>query len=180
MARLASLLEDEMEDWNYKSARDLDLKSGDAIKCVRREAGLGTRVASSLRWLMVRAYLKGFHRLEVDRRDRLPKELPFIMAANHSSHLDALVLASILPARLNSIVFPIAAGDTFFETRPAAAFASLFMNALPIWRRNCGAHSMEILRDRLEEEPCGYIIFPEGTRSRTGDMARFKPGVGKP
>jgi 1-acyl-sn-glycerol-3-phosphate acyltransferase len=80
---------------------------------------------------------------------------------------------------MNSKVFPVAAGDTFFETPVAAAFASLFMNALPLWRRHCGAHALEDLRKRLVEEPCGYILFPEGSRSRTERMASFKPGVGR-
>jgi 1-acyl-sn-glycerol-3-phosphate acyltransferase len=166
-------------EWKYRSARDLDLKSSDALKSVRREVGLATRITTTLRWLLVRVYLKWVHRLEVGGLEHLPKELPFVMVANHASHLDALMLASILPPRINCSVFPIAAGDTFFETKPTAAFASLFMNALPIWRRNCGAHSLEILRERLTEEPCGYVIFPEGTRSRTGEMGRFKPGIGK-
>lgn len=52
------------------------------------------------------------------------------------------------------------------------------MNALPMWRNNCGRHAIEELRSRLIEEPCGFILFPEGTRSRTGEIAPFKPGLG--
>jgi 1-acyl-sn-glycerol-3-phosphate acyltransferase len=37
---------------------------------------------------------------------------------------------------------------------------------------------MAELRDRLVEEPAIYLLFPEGTRSRTGDIGTFKPGLG--
>jgi 1-acyl-sn-glycerol-3-phosphate acyltransferase len=100
------------------------------------------------------------------------------MVANHSSHLDVLVLATALPLRLRNCVFPLAAGDTFFETPAVAAFAASMMNALPLWRKNCGHHAIDALRDRLIREPCGYILFPEGTRSRSGNMGSFRHGIG--
>jgi 1-acyl-sn-glycerol-3-phosphate acyltransferase len=59
-----------------------------------------------------------------------------------------------------------------------AAFAAGLMNALPMWRKNCGRHAIDALRQRLIDEPCAYILFPEGTRSRTGQMGPFKHGVG--
>jgi len=100
------------------------------------------------------------------------------MVANHSSHLDAMLLATALPPKLRNCVFPLAAGDTFFETPAVAVFATGMMNALPMWRKNCGHHAMEALRDRLIGEPSGYILFPEGTRSRTGEIAPFRHGIG--
>jgi len=166
------------EDWKYQPAADLELSSRERFRSTQREVGLVTAILTTLRWALLRTYLRTFHRLSVEGEEHLPKRLPFVLVANHSSHLDALVLASILPAGLNRLVFPIAAGDTFFETRKAAAFASLFMNALPIWRKRCGAHSLDQLKGRLVAEPCGYVVFPEGTRSRSGTMARFKPGIG--
>jgi 1-acyl-sn-glycerol-3-phosphate acyltransferase len=98
--------------------------------------------------------------------------------SNHCGHLDALVLAASLPRALRRIVLPVAAGDTFFESPAMAAFAAWCLNALPLWRKNAGRHAMEELRKRLLDEPCGYILFPEGTRSRTGQMGPFKAGMG--
>ena len=59
-----------------------------------------------------------------------------------------------------------------------AAFAAGIMNALPLWRKKCGPHALQQLRQRLVEEPCAYILFPEGARSRDGAMLPFKPGLG--
>jgi 1-acyl-sn-glycerol-3-phosphate acyltransferase len=88
------------------------------------------------------------------------------------------VLASPLPWWLRDRIFPIPAGDVFFEVPAVAAFAALVVNALPMWRKNCGPQALLELRQRLTEEPCAYILFPEGGRSRDGKMRPFKSGLG--
>src|SRR5260370_23374274 len=129
-------------------------------------------------WAFIRTYLALWHRLRIVDRRHLPDRLPFVLVANHASHLDALVLASPLPWWLRDRIFPIAAGDVFFEVPAVAAFAALAVNALPMWRKNCGPQAMRELRQRLTEEPCAYILFPEGGRSRDGKMRPFKSGLG--
>jgi 1-acyl-sn-glycerol-3-phosphate acyltransferase len=167
-----------MDDWKLQPARDLDLPIRARWRSARRESGLIEALAQSAWWPLVRAYLAVAHRLTIDGREHLPASPPFILVANHASHLDAICLAAALPFRIRVRVFPVAAGDTFFETPALSAFAALCLNAIPLWRRNCGAHDLLDLRARLVDEPCGYILFPEGTRSRTGEMAAFKPGLG--
>ena len=54
----------------------------------------------------------------------------------------------------------------------------MMLNALPMWRKRCGSHAMQELRDRLLGDPAIYLLFPEGTRTRDGQMGRFKPGLG--
>ncbi|MGV3532634.1 MAG: lysophospholipid acyltransferase family protein [Chthoniobacteraceae bacterium] len=168
-----------MDEWNYQPARDLGLPESARLQSLRREVGLaGATSCLAWRWLM-RSYLAGMHRLEMHGREHLPAEPSFVLVANHSSHLDAVTLASAVPVRHVGRVFPIAAGDTFFTKAASSIFATACMNALPIWRKNCGAHSLDDLRARLLEDRCIYIIFPEGTRTRTGQMAPFKPGLGR-
>jgi 1-acyl-sn-glycerol-3-phosphate acyltransferase len=167
-----------METWKLEPAHDHGLSSGERHKSLRRESGLIDTGLHIAWWSWVRLYLASWHRLEILGRGHIPSKLPFVLVANHASHLDALVLAAPLPWRLRDQIFPIAAGDTFFETPATAAFAALLLNALPLWRKKCGPHAIEELRQRLVEEPCAYILFPEGTRSRNGDMSAFKPGLG--
>src|SRR5439155_16725646 len=148
------------------------------LHSVKRESGLVGLISRNLWWWWVRGVLRLTEHVEVSGREHLPGSAPFVIVANHSSHLDVMVLATALPLRLRNCVFPLAAGDTFFETPAVAAFAAGMMNALPLWRKNCGHHALDTLRQRLLAEPCGYILFPEGTRSRTGQMNPFRPGIG--
>jgi 1-acyl-sn-glycerol-3-phosphate acyltransferase len=167
-----------VQDWKLEPARDLGLPLKERLRSQRREAGLVETAAHLLWWGLVRGYLAVGHRLRVIGLENLPAEPPFVLAANHESHLDALVLAAPLPWRLRDRIFPIAAGDTFFEDPLKAVFAVGFVNALPIWRKKCGPHALQELRQRLAQEPCAYILFPEGTRSRDGTIGRFRAGLG--
>lgn len=167
-----------MQSWQMQPARDLEMPLLESFGSLQRENGL---VANGLNlcWRsLVRAYMKIWHRLEVTGRENLPRTPPFVLVANHASHLDALVMGSPLSWDQFGRVFPIAAGDVFFESPVRSALAALFLNALPMWRKHCGRHAMEQLRHRLVEEPCGYILFPEGGRSRDGGMRPFKTGLG--
>jgi len=167
-----------VDQWEYKPAQDLGISGAERLRSVKRESGLLGFLARTTWWFWVHTILRLTERIQVEGRTNLPASAPFLMIANHASHLDVLVLATALPLRLRNCVFPLAAGDTFFETPPVAAFAAGMLNALPMWRKNCGHHAIEALRQRLVSEPCGYILFPEGTRSRTGQMSSFRAGVG--
>ncbi len=167
-----------MDDWKYKPAADTGLAPGERLRSLKRETGLIGSLTQAAWRALVRTYLRGYHRLRVSGSEHLPSSAPFVMIANHSSHLDAVTLASALPWRLRRSAFPIAAGDVFFETPVASLFSAMMLNALPMWRKRCGSHAMQELRDRLLGEPAIFILFPEGTRSRDGQMGRFKPGIG--
>jgi 1-acyl-sn-glycerol-3-phosphate acyltransferase len=168
-----------MEEWHFEPAHDFGLSAEQRRLSLRREVGLESAISCFLWRSITRVYLAIAHRLKIRGRENLPARAPFILVANHASHLDAVILGAILPLRFVGAVFPIAAGDTFFTKRASSIFATAFMNALPIWRKNCGAHSLEDLRERLLQGTCVYILFPEGTRTRTGEMAAFKPGLGR-
>lgn len=164
-------------EWQLRPTRDLGLPMAKRLASPQRELGL---LATATRWCWqqsTRLYLRCFHRLSVAGLERLP-EPPFVLVANHASHLDALALSAMLPMRTADRTYPIAAGDTFFSSLPVSAFAAFAVNALPLWRKKATPEDLQTLRARLVEDRLVYILFPEGTRSRDGRMARFKPGMG--
>jgi 1-acyl-sn-glycerol-3-phosphate acyltransferase len=167
-----------MQNWDLQPARDLGTPPVERWRYLQRENGLISTGLHLAWWSGVRGYLALWHRLTISGQQHIPPQPPFILVGNHTSHLDALVLAAPLPWRLRDRIFPIAAGDVFFQTPLVSAFAAGMLNALPMWRKKCGPHALEQLRQRLVQEPCAYILFPEGARSRDGTMARFKPGLG--
>lgn len=167
-----------MEDWKLRPASDLGMPLGQRLRSPRRESGLIETAAHLGWWSLVQTYLRFYHRLRIDGIEHLLTRPPFVMVGNHASHLDALIMASPFPWRIRDRVFPVAAGDTFFESPLLTMFAAGMINALPVWRRKVGSKGLQELRHRLLDEPCGYILFPEGTRSRDGSIGTFKAGLG--
>jgi len=167
------------DPWEYRPAADIELSPREQLCSLRREPGLVSTGLHVLWRSMTRGYLKVGHRLRVVGKTHLPKAPPVVVVANHASHLDALVLCSALPLPWRDRVFPIAAGDTFFASRGRAIFAATMLNALPMWRkRRAVRQDLGTLRARLTDDALAFVLFPEGTRSRTGELGSFKGGLG--
>ena len=100
----------------------------------------------------------------------------FAVFGNHSSHLDAPLILCSLPNRLSRYVATGAAGDFFFGNWVKAISMSLFMNAFAI-DRGKGGKGRRGMAGQLLSDGVPILLFPEGTRSRTGAMGPFIPGV---
>lgn len=165
-------------EWKLRPARDLGLPAAARLRSLNREPGLIGVVVNALWRRLVRSYLQLFHRLSVTGTEHLPVAPPFVLIANHASHLDALTLASVLRWRSARNARALAAGETFFGSAGAAMIAAYAINAFPVWRGRTRQGDLAMLRARLTEDALVYILFPEGTRTRDGTMARFQPGIG--
>jgi 1-acyl-sn-glycerol-3-phosphate acyltransferase len=170
--------EHQQNTWTFEPAADHDLPPFAAFRSVRREPGFPTFAASALAGVCFRALFTVYHRLRVEGKENLPRKTPFVLISNHASHLDALILAASLPLAVRVHTYPVAAGDVFFETIASSVAAATLINALPLWRKKVTTHALDELRERLVRGNSGYILFPEGARSRDGQMLPFKAGLG--
>lgn len=106
----------------------------------------------------------------------LPRTKSFIVASNHASHLDMGLVKHALGAWGERLI-ALAAKDYFFEVEGRRFFFENFTNLLPMDRSGSLRESLRLAGEVLREGNV-LLIFPEGTRSRTGEMADFKPSIG--
>jgi 1-acyl-sn-glycerol-3-phosphate acyltransferase len=104
---------------------------------------------------------------------QMPKT--FIVVANHASHLDTPLILGALPRRLTRYLAAGAAADYFFEVRWRKWITALVFNTFPVDRTRSGSHSGVSKKLLLRGVP--LLIFPEGGRSSSGRLGRFKPGA---
>ena len=169
--------------WAYQPASDLALSFFERNRSLECERGVSRRLLQAGTWAVIRSYMRLVHNLRIRGGQNLPTQGSFVLVANHSSHLDAMALAASVPRARATDIGLLAAGDTFFSSRSRAALTSLFLNARPVWRGACGSKALGTLRGSLQRGSEGargpiMVLFPEGTRSRGGEIARFKAGVG--
>lgn len=101
---------------------------------------------------------------------------PFVLVANHCSHLDTAVIVTRLPYRLTKRLTVGAAADYFYARWWIKALTSLFFNTYPIERSGSRGRNKG-MSQRLLQSGLPIMLFPEGTRSRDGVMRAFKPGA---
>jgi len=105
-------------------------------------------------------------------------EPPFILCANHSSHMDTPLVLLALPKRLRRRTLVAAAADYFFSNRLKGGLTALAVGAVPIERRRPTRETMERVR-RLLGEGWALLVYPEGTRTPDGRLYRGKTGVAR-
>lgn len=107
-----------------------------------------------------------------------PSTRQCIYIANHTSHLDFLVLWASLPSGIRAMTRPVAARD-YWNASAARRFLAIKVFRALLIDRGGASKGTEVLRPMLEALRQGdsLILFPEGTRGSGEDIAAFKSGI---
>jgi long-chain acyl-CoA synthetase len=113
----------------------------------------------------------------IEGQANVPQHVNFIVAPNHTSHIDTGLVKKALGKDVAEQTVAVAAADYWFDTKYKRAYMNNFTTLVPIERtgslRQSLRHVTQILND-------GYnaLIFPEGGRQESGQIAEFKPIIG--
>lgn len=123
-------------------------------------------------WLLMRLYF----RLDVAGREHLPEQGPYIVTPNHLSYLDPLAVAAALDYRTLADMHWAGMAD-IMTANPIMQLVSRLARVIPIEPERAAISSLAAGAAVLKRGR-NLVWFPEGMRSRTGQLQRFQPGIG--
>ncbi|MFA0412896.1 lysophospholipid acyltransferase family protein [Vibrio renipiscarius] len=117
--------------------------------------------------------------LNVINRQNLPLNGPMVVAANHNSHLDTLVLLALFPISMVHKVRPVAAADYFLKNKLTAWLSLNVLGIIPIHRSPSKSDRHAVFDECHKALNQGdiLIIFPEGSRGEPETMSGLKKGI---
>lgn len=108
-------------------------------------------------------------RVEIEGRENIPKKGGFILAGNHSSYLDPILLGIACPRKLNYL-----ARDNLFHNR-FSSWLLTSVGCIPLRRNSADLSAIKKAMNALKGGG-GLVMFPQGTRNSKSDKAL--PGIG--
>lgn len=122
-------------------------------------------------WHFCRVLFQLYFRWRIFHEGRVPRTGPVILAANHASFLDPPMVGAAVTRTINYL-----ARESLFRFPGFGAYLRA-LNSVPVDRDGQGAKGLKMILDRLMKGG-GIILFPEGTRSRDGQLQSARSGIG--
>lgn len=119
---------------------------------------------------LCRILLLIFFRLRIEGSENIPKTGRLIVAANHASMMDPVIVGSVLKRKVHYM-----AKEELFSSR----FSRWFFNQIcvfPVARSKGDRGAIRKALELLDEEK-SFGIFPEGTRTEDGRLGEPQPGM---
>lgn len=154
--------------------RALRGQDGDRGHQLRADRGSG--VLRETFWTAGGGLYRLYFSLRASGLEHLPADRPYVIAANHSSHLDAPSILLAIRPHVDRI--SLAAARDYLSRSPSLGwFLRTMLDAVPFDRQEEFLDSLLALR-RLIGVRRPLLVFPEGTRSPGGALQPFRTGVG--
>lgn len=124
-------------------------------------------IAYIILWLLAR----GFFSLKIYGKRNIPQKGKVIIAPNHMSYLDPPIIA----VAVRREIYNLAKKELF----RISIFGEILkaINVIPIKRGGASGGSLKKVIEYLNNGD-GVVVFPEGTRSRDGNIGKAKRGIG--
>jgi len=122
--------------------------------------------------LILKALLNAFFSLEIEGTENLPKKGPFIVASNHVSHVDPVVVG----VACNTSQLAFMAKRELFDMPIVGPWVKA-VGCIPVERESGGPASLKKAVKKLKNGDA-IGIFPEGRRSVDGSLKKPEPGIG--
>lgn len=126
-------------------------------------------------WFFGTLIYRYWFKLTTTGRENLPVGTPYIIAANHASHLDGPAIVAAQGIHYRN-VYSLAAKDYFFNNLIKSWLFASLLNMIPFDRCQRFSECFPVCRQLVNQNKV-ILFFPEGTRSVTGKLQRFKRGL---
>jgi long-chain acyl-CoA synthetase len=139
--------------------------------------GVVRRVGNALVDFAQDTLYEGVLDTRIDGEGNVPQHVNFIVAPNHTSHIDTGLVKKALGKDVAEQTVAVAAADYWFDTKYKRAYMNNFTTLVPIERTGSLRQSLRHVT-RILNEGYNALIFPEGGRQESGQIAEFKPIIG--
>lgn len=119
---------------------------------------------------ILRLYLKIFNRWTIIGQENIPQHGPLVLIGNHVSNWDPVILACSVNRDVHFM-----AKEELFKV-PVFCWIIRWLQAFPVRRGKPDKNALRISAEILAKGEV-LALFPEGTRSKTGELLPFYPGA---